>query len=422
MSGEIAKRLVRVFSILWIGVASLGFGGCGGDRVAATSVAEISLPPKVTTSNLAEVSPPPLIQDLKAILDRYQPQIQILSPKAGETLSSGTVNVQLQVRDLPAFQDPDLGLGPHLHLILDNQPYVAIYDPSQPHTLKDLTPGTHTLRVFASRPWHESFKNEGAYAQVTFNVLTANGANTPDPNLPLLTYSRPKGEYGAEPIMLDYYLTNAPLHIIGRSSGEDAIADWRIRVTINGESFVVDSWQPIYLKGFQEGENWVQLEFIDEQGDRIDNTFNNTVRIITYHPNGKDILSKITRGEVTLAEVRGIVDPSYTPPVPALEGESSQSEPPATAAPPVSKDLPVGETSPAESSPISTPESESPSEQLTVREDRAEIANPETATPGDRSLKVESAVPESLVRDSERSKGETLPTAGDSPELEDGDA
>jgi hypothetical protein len=323
----IKSAVIWGLSILLFGVMGLGLTGCSGDRVTATSIADIVPPPKVTTSKLAEVSPPPLIQELKAILDRYQPQVQILSPKAGETLSSGTVNVQLQVRDLPTFQDPDLGLGPHIHLILDNQPYIAIYDPSQPYLLKDLTPGTHTLRVFATRPWHESFKNEGAYAQVTFNVLTQNGANSPDPDLPLLTYSRPKGEYGAEPIMLDYYLTNAPLHLI--ASKDEAIADWRIRVTVNGESFIVDSWQPIYLKGFQEGDNWVQLEFIDAQGDRLDNTFNNTVRIVTYHPNGQDTLSKITRGEVTFAEVRGIVDPNYTPTV------QTEPEPPVTSAPPL---------------------------------------------------------------------------------------
>jgi hypothetical protein len=70
----------------------------------------------------------------------------------------------------------------------------------------------------------------------------------------VLTYSRPTGSYGAEPIMLDFYLTNAPLHLVAQENPDDEIADWRIRVTVNGESFVLDRWQPVYLKGFKPGK------------------------------------------------------------------------------------------------------------------------------------------------------------------------
>lgn len=39
--------------------------------------------------------------------------------------------------------------------------------------------------------------------------------------------------------MLDFYLTNAPLHVVAQENPADDIADWRIRVTINGESFFI---------------------------------------------------------------------------------------------------------------------------------------------------------------------------------------
>jgi hypothetical protein len=52
-----------------------------------------------------------------------------------------------------------------------DEPYKAVYDLSEPLVFKDLSPGTHTLRVFASRPWHESFKNQGAFDQRTFHIL-----------------------------------------------------------------------------------------------------------------------------------------------------------------------------------------------------------------------------------------------------------
>ncbi|MFM7579823.1 MAG: hypothetical protein ACKO5Q_23200, partial [Microcystaceae cyanobacterium] len=169
--------------------------------------------------------------------------------------------------------------------------------------------------AFPVRPWHESFKNEGAYAQTTFHVLTPSAENHPDPQLPLLTYSRPKGSYGAEPILLDFYLTNAPLHLVAQEDDQDAIADWRIRVTINNESFLLDHWQSIYLKGFEKGKNWVKLEFIDEQGNPVANTFNNTVRVIDYQPNGQDSFSRLVRGDIPLAIAKSIVKEQAVLPV-----------------------------------------------------------------------------------------------------------
>ena len=112
--------------------------------------------------------------------------------------------------------------------------------------------------------------------------------------------------------MLDFYLTNAPLHLVAQENPDDEIADWKIRVTVNGESFLLDNWQPIYLKGFQSGKNWVQLEFLDEQGKKVSNSFNDTVRLITYQPKGQDTLSKLTRGEMTANAARGMVSP-YPP-------------------------------------------------------------------------------------------------------------
>jgi hypothetical protein len=278
-----------------------------------------ALPDSEISGTFSETAPPDVIQALRPSLEGYQPQVSILSPQGDEILPDNIVKVRLQVKDLPLFKDPKWQLGPYLHLILDNQPYIAVYDLNQPVVLSDLSPGTHTLRVFASRPWHESFKNEGAYTQTTFHVLTKTEENNPDSKLPLLTYSRPNGGYGAEPIMLDFYLTNAPLHSLAETNPEDTMSNWRIRSTVNGESFILDRWQPIYLKGFKPGKTWVKLEFLDNQGQPVKNAFNTSIRLINYQPNGQDTLSKIVRGELTADEVRGIVDPTYTAKIPATE-------------------------------------------------------------------------------------------------------
>jgi hypothetical protein len=279
---------------------------------------EVSIQNQKTASQISQVSrqfsetaPPEVIQELRPTLESYQPLVTIITPTADEVIQDNTITVHFQVKDLPIFKDPQWQLGPHLHVIIDNQPYIAVYDLNQPLVLSDLSVGTHTLRVFASRPWHESFKNEGAYAQIRFHIFTKTDDNNPAPNLPLLTYSRPHGSYGAEPIMLDFYLTNAPLHIAAEDNPDDTISDWRIRCSINGESFILDRWQSVYLKGFIPGKNWVKLEFLDNQGNPVKNVFNSTARLINYEPKGKDSLSRIVRGELTANEVRGIVDPNY---------------------------------------------------------------------------------------------------------------
>ncbi|MBW4612887.1 MAG: hypothetical protein KME21_06310 [Desmonostoc vinosum HA7617-LM4] len=296
-------------------VLVLTLASCGekaGSQEVSYGQGESTSQVSQVSKQFSEVPPPTVIQELRPSLEVYQPQVAIITPQPDEVLQDDKVTVSLQVKDLPIFIDPKLELGPHLNVILDNQPYIPVYDLNQPLVLSDLTPGTHTLRVFASRPWHESFKNEGAYAQATFHVFTKTDDNNPDPSLPLLTYSHPQGNYGAEPILLDFYLTNAPLHLVAQENADDKISDWRIRCTINGESFIFDRWQAVYLKGFQRGKNWMKLEFLDNQGNPVKNDFNTTVRLINYQPKGKDTLAKIVRGELKANQVRGIVGQSYT--------------------------------------------------------------------------------------------------------------
>jgi hypothetical protein len=297
-----------ICSLVLLIILGFGLGSCS-DRIES-QVSTLEKPVStISAGKLLEVAPPKLVRELGRGLERYQPQVSIVSPPRDRVFQDTTVEIKFQVNDLPIFKDADLGLGPHLEVVLDNEPALEVYDLDKPLNLENLTPGTHTIRVFASRPWHESFKNEGAYAQTTFHILTKTGNNQPNPSLPLLTYNQPQGNYGAEPILLDFYLTNAPLHIAAKNNPE--LADWRIRVTVNGQSFVLDDWQPIYLTGFEKGNNWVQLEFLDEQGDRVENAFNNTVRLITYNPKEQNALSKLIKGDISLEYARSIIEPGY---------------------------------------------------------------------------------------------------------------
>ncbi|OPF15802.1 hypothetical protein B1L04_25665 [Microcystis aeruginosa KW] len=311
---------------LVIGLLTTLLTACG-DRLTATNLPTsetLHLP--VVQGRISEVAPPALIQELRPSLDRYAPQVTILSPLAEQVFDNPQVTVKLKVSELPIFQDDTLKLGPHLSLIVDNEPAAAIYDLKQPIILENLAPGTHTLRVLAMRPWQESFKNDGAFAETTFHILTKTGKNAPDNNLPLLTYSSPQGIYGAEPILLDFYLSNAPLRLPNTANGDNNLQDWRIRVTVNGESFLLDTWEPIYLKGFDKGNNWVQLEFIDGKGNKIENEFNTSVRVISFDPSYQDGLSQLVRGDLSPTIARSIVDPNYKT-IPSLQEETPVIEP-----------------------------------------------------------------------------------------------
>jgi hypothetical protein len=365
---KIQPRRLAILRRLIILLVVLSITSCGDKAVSREVSVGYKEKPQQISRQFSEVSPPAAIQELRSSLDVYQPQVTIVTPQSDEVLQDDKVTVRLQVKDLPIFKDPKFDLGPHLHVILDNDPYIAVYDLNQPLVLPDLSPGTHTLRVFASRPWDESFKNEGAYAQTTFHIFTKTEDNNPDPALPLLTYNRPKGSYGAEPILLDFYLTNAPLHLVAKDNPNNQIADWRIRCTINGESFVLDRWQAVYLKGFKPGKNWVKLEFLDDKGNPVKNVFNSTIRLITYEPKSKDTLSKIVRGELLADQVRSIVDPNYT-------AKPITPEPIPT--PSVEK---TPETKVEEQQPITEPESTESSQPKQVEPQADETPTPKSTT------------------------------------------
>ncbi|MFM2311459.1 MAG: hypothetical protein RLZZ04_735 [Cyanobacteriota bacterium] len=262
-------------------------------------------------SKLSEVTSPQIIHELKQELVQYSPQVRIIEPRAEKTFNQTDVTLKLAVEDLPIFQDDRLHLGNHLNLIVDNEPFQSIYSLDEPITIKNLAPGTHTVRVFAVTPWGESFKNKGAYAQTTFNVLTQTNANQPNTDQPLLTYNSPTGTYGAEPLLLDFYL-NAPNQAISPDSlNNPGHQPWQVKATINGTSFMIKDWQPHYLTGFEPGENWVQLELIDETGNNIENIFNNTVRVINYDPQQFNTLSKLVTDQISLEDAQPMVEQNY---------------------------------------------------------------------------------------------------------------
>ncbi len=265
---------------------------------------------------LSVVDRPPKIKDMMAARgeqDAAAPTLKIVEPKADAAVASSTVKVKLDISgDLKGYKphmDMETKMGNHIHVILDNQPYEAYYNLDQEFELRNVSDGEHTLRVFPSRPWHESYKNEGAFQMVKFTVknggadatkpATANGntmanansAPTPegkemkeskagavDAKKPLLTYSRPKGEYkgaDADAIMIDFWLANAKLKGDG--------GEYRVRYSVDGSEIgFCEKWEPIWLTGWTSGKHNIKVELVDKDGNVVDNGgYNSTTREIT---------------------------------------------------------------------------------------------------------------------------------------------
>ncbi len=218
-------------------------------------------------------------------LDGPAPSLTVRVPEQGATYPAGEATLDVSVEGWPLAPSP----GKHVHVIVDNAPYIAIRDFTQPLDLDalveeklgyPLAEGTHTVRLFPSRYQHESVKAPGAFVMRTFHygVLAeqASGLATPDSSQPMLTFSRPKGCYApGTSVLLDFYLSNVALsedgyrvrYHIGSDRGEN----------LQGE---ITRWVPHWIEGMQEATYEVTLQLVDTNGTLTPGPFNHTTRSI----------------------------------------------------------------------------------------------------------------------------------------------
>lgn len=153
--------------------------------------------------------------------------------------------------------------GQHLHIIIDNQPYIAQYKPEFELEIPD---GEHILMTFLSRSYHESIKTAKAYKASKVMVENNSIKKSEPVATPMLFYSRPKGQYvknatkdEVSKVMLDFFVTNCELSPTG----------YKVLADVNGTKFTIDKWQPYYLEGLPIGKNTVTLELVDATGSSI---------------------------------------------------------------------------------------------------------------------------------------------------------
>ena len=250
-------------------IASLGFASCKSEPSSSqnTEVAT-TVEKKAKKTELFPIT----IGKLGATQDYPDATMTSMDYQKG-TFKFGVENYELkaQTPDAAQLMCANSGKGQHIHLIIDNEPYMAKYDQKFDVEVAD---GEHTILAFLSRSYHECIKN--GKAAMAKKVMIKDGSIVDEKLVaePMLFYSRPKGTYvgkDAEKLLLDFYPVNVQLG-----------ADRKVRVDVNGQQIaLLDSWKPYTLGGLPMGQNKVTLTLTDGAGKTIDAPLNPVTREFT---------------------------------------------------------------------------------------------------------------------------------------------
>jgi hypothetical protein len=278
-----------------------------------------------------EVPPPEWVQTMQGALEGRDPKVQILSPADGSLLPDAPWTLRLHVSDWPLVDAGPLGLGPHLVVQLDGQPPRPVVETEV--EMAPLSPGSHVLTVYAAKPWGEAHKSPAALQQIRLHRLAPNPATLPAPGTPQLLPVSPAGPSGDPPLLLDWLLIDAPLQGLRTET-----LGWRLRVTLNGESVLVDRQTPLWLRGWRSGSNALLLELLDGRGEPLNPPFNSLLReVIVTPPAGparpkSESLSPLERAVLLGEQPLSALAPATPPP---SEEELASDGVPQPAVPPV---------------------------------------------------------------------------------------
>jgi hypothetical protein len=288
------------------------------------------------------VAPPAAVQELAERLAARNPRVEIVAPADDSLLPDGPWTLQLRVSDWPLADAGPLGLGPHLVVQLDQQPPLRISSSTTAAelTMEPLLPGSHRLTVYAARPWGEAVKSPGAFSQIRLHRVGRNAAELPARGSAQLIAASPDGLQQDDPVLIDWLLLDAPLQHL-----RDDDARWRLRVSVNGDSFLVDRQTPLWLKGFRRGSNAVQLELLDGRGDPLNPPFNSLVREVVIGGGNKPGWRRSTLSAAELASLSGepTIPAAPTAKPEILKGVAEPAPAEATPSPPIREETPAAE-------------------------------------------------------------------------------
>lgn len=259
--------------------------------------------PPVFAAQLAEGPPNP--SDIRIVRQIPTPEpgevrTVIEYPEPDAVIEENPITSRIRVSGFPVSTESyfsrrkeirDDPRGQSIHIFIDNQPYFSIYKSSALFDAMDnhelyyrqtfefdlpfaLPPGMHVMQAIPCRSYGESLKAPRAADARVFFFKDKTPNPEMDINAPFLTYNEPQGTFkeSAQPILLDFYLTNCQLSRDG----------YKVLVTVNGNTTrVLTLWLPYFIYGLKKGTHTIRLQLIDAMNKKVPGLFNDTERTIT---------------------------------------------------------------------------------------------------------------------------------------------
>ncbi|AII47705.1 hypothetical protein KR52_00770 [Synechococcus sp. KORDI-52] len=279
------------------------------------------LPSSAPSGKLQEVAPPGAVQQLRQNLQRHRPSLRLIDPGNDSIVFSDALELRFEIDDWPLSSDPELGLGPHVVLQIDNRAPLRLSE-SNGNRLKvridDLEAGSHRFSAWAAYPWGEAVQAPGASIQGRLHLWQKLQGTQPERDAPWLVPVSPTGEQGLQPLLVDWLIWNAPLQNLREGDGR-----WRLRISIDGDSFLVDHQEALWLKESNgAGSHDLQMELLNGLGEPITPVFNNQLIHLKSPSGPKPGWMRPRLTESQLARLSGSPEPEV------LDVVESTPEPP----------------------------------------------------------------------------------------------
>lgn len=267
---------MKTYTLLALAAAALFLASCGNgtenkNNTSTKDTVKAVPPPRVA---LADVSPSPDFPGASLTIG------SVKAEKNGKDSTKVTFNfavknyeLKMQTSDNGSKMCNNSDKGQHIHFILDNTPYKALYEPTNDVMLPN-DGKEHYMFAFLSRSYHESIKHKEAVVVYHFKVdEKGNLKKLEDPKEPMLVYSRPKGDYLGKDtanILLDFYILNCDLTPDG----------FKVKAEIANEdkpsqqlTATIDKWQPHFITNLCTGKCKVMLYLVDKDGSPMTGAF-----------------------------------------------------------------------------------------------------------------------------------------------------
>jgi hypothetical protein len=187
--------------------------------------------------------------------------------------------------------------------------------------LDDLTPGSHRFSAWAAYPWGEAVTAPGGSIQGRLHLWQRLNATQPAPDAPWVVPVPPANEENQQPLMLDWLIWNAPLQNLRDGDGR-----WRIRISVDGDSFLTDHQEAIWLKGTGSNGTTLQLELLDGQGEPLQPVFNNRLIRLEAGRRDRPVWLKARLSEDELERLSGTPRQERIDPEPSLQRSPAEEE------------------------------------------------------------------------------------------------